>query len=173
MRPVRAEITIECRSDGIAAALEGLYGASNAEALAKSALATEAPMAAKSIKYTALTQGLIVMAEYVGTKVTIHVADAGAKGEMESPAQQADCQRTRQRHSDRLRHRHRASRDPAGRRAQARRARGGLRRAASPRQTTRSSGQTSPRSGRISRPPRRRCDEHDHDGNANDDRQPS
>ncbi len=64
-------MTIECRSDGIAAALEGLYGANNTEALATSALATEAPMAAGSIKYTALTQGLIVMAEYVGMKKVV------------------------------------------------------------------------------------------------------
>jgi ABC-type microcin C transport system permease subunit YejE len=71
---VRAELTIECRSDGIAAALESLYGANNPEALAKSALATEAPVAAGAIKYTAVTQGLIVMAEYVGArKVVLYV----------------------------------------------------------------------------------------------------
>jgi len=71
-------MTIECRSDGIAATLEGLYGADNKGALAKSALAAAAPTAAGSIKYTAVTQGLIVMVEYVGTKkVVLYVEPTG------------------------------------------------------------------------------------------------
>jgi ABC-type microcin C transport system permease subunit YejE len=61
-------MTIECTSDGIAIVLEELYGPNNEGALVESALATEAPTAAGSIKYTAVTQGLLVMAEYVGTK---------------------------------------------------------------------------------------------------------
>jgi ABC-type microcin C transport system permease subunit YejE len=44
--------------------------------LAKSALATEAPMAAESIKYTVLTQGLIVMAEYIGAKKVVLYVEA-------------------------------------------------------------------------------------------------
>ena len=58
--------------------LKGLYGANKKAALAESALATGAPKAAQSIKYTAVTQGLVVMAEYVGTKkVVLYVESTG------------------------------------------------------------------------------------------------
>jgi hypothetical protein len=71
-------MTIECRFDGIADVLEELYGPNNTGALARSALAAEAPTAAGSIRYTAVTQGLLVMAEYVGTKkLVLYVESIG------------------------------------------------------------------------------------------------
>lgn len=76
---MRAELSISCQQDGMAALLESLYGASDKSALRASEFARKAPESVRTITYAARTPGLIVMASIAGKNLELYVESSGGR----------------------------------------------------------------------------------------------